>query len=54
MEKSPFSTYQKDLPPLSFAPLNEAGHHYDALILGGGLTGVSAALEQQKQGQMRG
>ena len=50
MEKSPFSTYQKDQPPLSFTPLNEAGHHYDALILGGGLTGVSAALELAEAG----
>ncbi|MGC6518305.1 MAG: NAD(P)/FAD-dependent oxidoreductase [Candidatus Puniceispirillaceae bacterium] len=45
MQKSPPSAYQDDLPDLEFAPKGGPGHLYDILIMGGGFTGVSAALE---------
>ena len=50
MQKSPFSAYQIELPELSFTPQKEAGHLYDVVILGGGFTGVSAALELAEAG----
>ena len=50
MQKTPFSIYQKDLKPLRFAPTHGQGHLYDVLILGGGFTGISAALELAESG----
>lgn len=50
MRISPFSAYQADLPELAFTPAKGAGHIYDVLILGGGLTGISAALELAEAG----
>ena len=50
MQKTPFSIYQKDLEPLRFTPKNSDGHLYDVLILGGGFTGISAALELAEGG----
>jgi len=50
MQKSPFSAYQIELPELLFTPQKEAGHLYDVMILGGGFTGVSAALELAEAG----
>ena len=48
--KSPLSAYQKDLSSLTFSPKNADGHLYDAVILGGGFTGISAALELAQAG----
>ena len=48
--KSPFSAYQKDLETLSFQPKHDHTHSYDVLILGGGFTGISAALELAENG----
>ena len=50
MRISPFSAYQADQPSLPFHPKNGSDHRYDVLILGGGLTGVSAALELAEAG----
>ena len=50
MQKTPFSIYQKDLTPLRFSPRHSDGHLYDVLILGGGFTGISAALELAEGG----
>ena len=50
MQKSPFSAYQIELPELLFTPQKEAAHLYDVMILGGGFTGVSAALELAEAG----
>lgn len=50
MQKTPFSIYQKDLTPLQFSPRHGENHLYDVLILGGGFTGISAALELAEQG----
>lgn len=50
MQKSPFSAYQKDLETLSFQPKHDHTHSYDVLILGGGFTGISAALELAENG----
>ena len=50
MQKTPFSIYQKDLKALRFSPTHAEGHLYDVLILGGGFTGISAALELAEAG----
>lgn len=50
MQKSPFSAYQTEQPTLRFTPAHHDGHLYDVLILGGGFTGISAALELAEAG----
>ena len=50
MQKTPYSAYQKDLPSLTFSPQKADNHLYDVLILGGGFTGISAALELAEAG----
>ena len=50
MQKSPYSAYQKDLDELQTPPRHDDSHLYDVLILGGGFTGISAALELAEAG----
>ena len=50
MQKTPFSAYQQDLPSLTFTCHYDHDHLYDVLILGGGFTGISAALELAEAG----
>ena len=50
MQKSPFSAYQKDLSQLATPTRHDDSHLYDVLILGGGFTGISAALELAEAG----
>ena len=50
MQKTPFSLYQQEAPSLRFTPKQGPGYLYDVLILGGGFSGISAALEAAKAG----
>ena len=50
MRMSPFSAYQAEQPELHFTPKKDEAHLYDVVILGGGFTGISAALELAEAG----
>lgn len=50
MQQSPPSAYHHDVSEMVFTPSFDETHCYDVLILGGGFTGISAALELAEAG----